>query len=82
MGSPLPASVTNLTVAPVNLPLIDGMFVLTWNGTSYVMSFYDTAFGGWIDANFAPIAAPGYNLGQGFFIFNPGPAVTWTQSLP
>ena len=81
VGSPLPATVANITSAPVSVPLIDDMQILTWNGTNYVFSSYDSALGGWVDANFRPTAAPSYKLGQGFFIFNPGPAVTWAQSL-
>jgi len=81
VGSPLPANVTNISSAPVSLPLVNSMQILTWNGTNYVFSSYDSALGGWVDANFRPTAAPSYKLGQGFFIFNPGPAVTWAQSL-
>jgi len=41
--------VTNITSAPVSLPLIDGMLILTWNGSGYVYSSYDSNFGGWVD---------------------------------
>ncbi len=82
VGSPLPASVTAVTSPPVDLPLIDGMLILTWNATNYVYSSFDSGFGGWVDANLKPKAAPSCTVGQGFFIFNPGPPVVWEQSLP
>ena len=82
IGSPLPATVTNITSAPVRLPLIDGLQILTWNGSGYVYTSYDTGFGGWIDANSAPTNAPPYTLGQGFFLFQPSAAATWCQNLP
>jgi len=35
ISSPLPANVADISEAPVSLPLIDGMLVLTWdNATS------------------------------------------------
>jgi hypothetical protein len=82
VGSRLPANVTNITSSPVNLPLIDGMLILRWNVTNYIMFAYDKAFGGWIDGDFNYQPAPAYNLGEGFFFFNPGHAVDWVQSLP
>jgi hypothetical protein len=82
VGSALPANVTNISSAPVSLPLIASMQVLTWSGSAYVYSSYDPAFGGWIDQNFAAKTAPTYSIGQGFFFFNPGTATTWSQSLP
>ena len=82
VGSPLPANVANISSAPVNLPLIDGMQILTWNGSGFTFSLYDSGFGGWVDANLKPKTAPSYSIGQGFFIFNPRAAVTWEQSMP
>ena len=82
MGSMVPAAVTNITSAPVRLPIIDGMFVVTWSGTNYIYTSYDSNFGGWIDVNYSRVPAPSYSIGQGFFIFNPLPPVTWIQSLP
>jgi hypothetical protein len=82
VGSLLPASLTNITTAPINLPLIDGMIILTWNGTGYNYSLFDSGLGGWTDVNVQPTLAPSYSLGQGFFIWNPGPPVAWVQSLP
>jgi hypothetical protein len=82
VGSPLPANVADVSAAPVSLPLIPSMQILTWNGNGYVYSSYDPGFGGWIDANFAPKTAPSYAIGQGFFFFNPGATAQWKQSLP
>jgi hypothetical protein len=83
IGSPLPANVTDISAAPVSLPKIDSMQVLTWNGSGYVYTAYDSGFGGWIDANFTAKAAPAYSIGQGFFFYNPGQtAASWPQSLP
>jgi hypothetical protein len=82
LGSPLPASATGITAAPVRLPLIDGMVILTWNGVGYNYRSYDTGFGGWIDSNFLPASEPSYTVGQGFFLLNPGVATTWPQWLP
>ena len=82
IGSALPATVTDISAAPVSLPKIDGMQILQWNGSGYVYSSYDTGFGGWVDINFASKPAPGYSVGTGFFLLNPGAATTWPQSLP
>lgn len=82
IGSALPASATDITAAPVSLPKISGMQLLKWNGTGYSYAAYEPDFGGWIDKAEAPIAAPGYTVGQGFFLFNPGTASSWNQSLP
>jgi hypothetical protein len=85
IGSPLPAAVTDISAAPVSLPKIDSMQVLTWDNTTskYVYTAYDSGFGGWIDANFAAKPAPSYAIGQGFFFYNPQPtAANWAQSLP
>src|SRR6516164_4827304 len=40
LGSPLPATVTNITSAPVSLPIIDGMQILTWTGTGPLWSYW------------------------------------------
>ena len=82
VGSAVPATVTDITAAPVSLPLIDGMVLLQWAGSAYVYSSYDTGFGGWIDAGYNPKAAPGYSVGSGFFINNPGAPAAWKQYLP
>ena len=80
IGSPLPASVTDITAAPVSLPKIDGMQILKWTGAGYSYAAYDS--GAWVDSQFNTIPAPGLNVGQGFFLFNPFAATTWPQSLP
>jgi len=82
VGSPLPASASVITAAPVSVPQVDGMAILTWNGTAYTYRSYDSGFGGWIDINFNPATAPSYTVGQGFFYLNPGSSVNWNQSLP
>lgn len=82
LGSPLPATVLEITSAPVNLPLIDGMQILMWTGIRYDYWCYDSGFGGWVDMNFTPRRAPAYTVGQGFFVYNPGPPVAWQQSAP
>jgi hypothetical protein len=82
IGSPLPATVTAITNAPVSLPVIDGLQILTWNGSGYVYSSFDSGFGGWIDSASNPKLPPSYTIGQGFFFFNPGAQTTWNQSLP
>ena len=84
IGSPLPANVTDITTAPVSLPKLDGMQVLTWDNVNskYVFSDFDATLG-WLDANFVAKAAPSYSIGQGFFFFNPqATAAGWPQSLP
>jgi hypothetical protein len=57
------------------------MQVLTWSGSDYIYSSFDPSFGGWIGPDFLPNPAPSYEIGQGFFFFNPGDAA-WRQSLP
>jgi hypothetical protein len=85
VGSPLPATVAQITNAPVSLPVIDGMLILTWDSTakSYVQTGFDSGFGGWVKADgTTPSVAPAYAIGQGFFFFNAGATTTWNQSLP
>jgi hypothetical protein len=82
VGSLVPADVSDITLVPVNLPLIPSMQILTWNGAAYDYSAYEPAFGGWVDANFFPKLAPSYSIGQGFFFYAPDPEVYWLQSLP
>jgi len=85
VGSPLPANVTNISTAPISLPLIDSMQVLTWDnaGSKYVYHGFDSTLGGWLDQALGSIPAPSYSIGQGFFFFNPGTtAASWNQSLP
>jgi hypothetical protein len=83
VGSPLPATVSQITNYPVNLPVIDGMVILEWSGSNYIQTGFDSGFGGWVKADGqTPGAAPPYTIGQGFFWFNPIPEVTWIQGLP
>jgi hypothetical protein len=83
IGSAIPATVPAITNAPVSLPVLDGMAILSWNNatTKYVQTGFDSGFGGWIDANSNPSTAPGYTIGEGFFFLNPVAATTWDQSL-
>jgi len=84
IGSALPVagSVTN---ASFNLPLVDGMTVLKWNGAGYDTYYYDSTLGisadGWyLSDGFTPGPVPAISVGQGFF-YSPGQPVTWTQAL-
>jgi len=84
LGSAIPATVAQITNAPVNLPVIDGMIILEWNaaGQKYAQTGFDSGFGGWVgpDGTTASVA-PAYAIGQGFFLFTPT-AASWKQSLP
>jgi hypothetical protein len=84
VGSAIPATVTSITNAPVSLPVIDGMILLQWDASKqkYVQTGFDSGFGGWVDANDNPSAAPPLAIGQGFFFFNPLAAQNWNQALP
>ena len=87
IGSPLPATVAEITNTPVNLPILDGMQILKWNGSAYVEAMYDSGASptpGWVEADdTTPTTAPAYNIGEGFFFFNPSPNDSiWVQSLP
>jgi hypothetical protein len=76
IANPLKAGVTN--GANEIMPLVDTSVFLTWNGTAFVYSSYDTGFGGWIDANQNPSSPPSLPPGKGYFFFNPGAAFTNT----
>ena len=84
IGSPLPASVNEITNPPVSLPVIDGMFILEWDGTKYLETMFDSSAGGWVQADdVTPSVAPPYKIGQGFFLFEPSvAAISWCQGLP
>jgi len=84
VGSTLPAAVSTITNTPVSLPVIDGMSILQWNGSTYNVTIYDSTAGGWVQGDDVTATnAPAYAIGQGFFLFNPNPtSVNWTQSLP
>jgi len=84
LGSAIPATVAQITNAPVNLPVIDGMIILEWNtaGQKYAQTGFDSGFGGWVGADGTTASvAPAYAIGQGFFLFTPT-AASWSQSLP
>lgn len=91
VGSPMPVggqlSATPTTGTPVapgtlNMPVIDGEFMLTWNN-AFVYRGYDSGYGGWVDANNNPVTPPpSIAVGQGLFFYNPGAAVPWLQALP
>jgi uncharacterized protein CbrC (UPF0167 family) len=88
VGSPLPATLTTaqggITNAPLSLPVLDGMVILQWTGTKYQQTGFDSGFGGWVGADGSTASTvPGYQIGQGFFIFNPQTtSAAWKQSLP
>jgi hypothetical protein len=83
LGSQLPASVNQITSPPVSLPVIDGMLILQWNGSRYIQTGFDSGFGVWVQADgITPGIAPPYNIGQGFFLFQPVDVNNWRQSLP
>ena len=85
VGSAIPATVAQITNAPVSLPVIDGMILLQWDNahTKYVQTGFDSGFNGWVGADGqTPSAAPPYSIGQGFFFYNPLAPTTWKQSLP
>lgn len=76
IANPLTAGVTNGANEIMTPP--DGCAYLTWNGSGYDYTSFDSGFGGWIDANFNPSVPPTLPPGRGFFFFNPGAAYTNT----
>lgn len=84
MGSPLPATVNQITNDPISLPAIDGMIILEWSGSNYLQTGFDLGHGGWVGADDqTPSVAPSYSIGQGFFYFSPlYSPVRWCQHLP
>jgi hypothetical protein len=83
VGSPLPATVDSITNSPVQLPVIDGMVILKWNGSNYMQTGFDTGFGGWVGADGqTPSVPPSYRIAEGFFWFSPIPEWSWCQGLP
>jgi len=81
IGSALPVagSVTNPVV---NMPIIDGFFMLQWTGNTYFFTQFDSGNGGWIDANFNPAPVPTLKIAEGFFYNNPDLPTTWKQVVP
>ena len=84
IGSPLPATVAQITNPPVSLPVLDGMQILQWGSGKYSEVMFDSGAGGWVKADdVTPTTAPPYAIGSGFFFFNPNAtASAWNQSLP
>jgi hypothetical protein len=84
IGSPLPATVNQITNPPVSMPVIDGMSILEWSGTHYLQTGFDSGFGGWVLGDgVTPSVAPPYSIGQGFFFLNPSASpYSWCQRLP
>jgi hypothetical protein len=84
IGSSLPGAINQITSAPVSLPIIDGMYIFQWNGSTYEITIYDSTAGGWVQADdTTPSFAPPYVIGQGFFLFNSHvTANVWCQTLP
>ena len=82
LANPLTAGVTN--GANEIMPILDGELILTWTGTAFAQTGYDSGFGGWVGADGStPSSAPPYTIGSGFFFFNPNAtANNWNQSLP
>jgi hypothetical protein len=78
------AATTGAAVVPgaVNMPIMDGEVMLSWNGAGYTYQGFDLGNGGWVDANSAAIPAPTITAGKGFFFYNPGAAAPWLQALP
>jgi hypothetical protein len=83
LGSPLPASVEQITNAPVGLPIFDQMSILQWDGSAYNITMYDSSAGGWVEADdVTPSVAPAYAIGQGFFLFSSSADfANWCQTL-
>jgi hypothetical protein len=84
VGSRLPATVNQITNAPINLPGIDGMLILEWSGSNYLQTGLDSQYGGWVGPDGqTPSVAPPFSIGQGFFYYSPLSApVSWCQHLP
>lgn len=72
----------------INLPLVSGDALLTWNGNGYNLEYYVGPGNGnpvgqdWDDANFNPTTSPVISVGQGFFYqTQSGSVETWKQNL-
>jgi hypothetical protein len=70
LANPLSAGVTN--GANEIMPIIDGEIILTWGGTKFVQTGYDSGFGGWVGADGTTASVPpSLPPGKGFFFFTP-----------
>jgi hypothetical protein len=75
LANPLKAGATN--GANEIMPIIDGELILTWTGSSFAQTGYDSGFGGWVGADgTTPASPPSLPPGKGFFFFNPAPTAT------
>jgi hypothetical protein len=75
LANPLSAGLTN--GANEIMPVIDGEVILTWRFSSFNEVMYDSAAGGWVQADDAtPAQPPSLPPGRGFFFFNPNSTVT------
>jgi len=77
LANPLSAGATN--GANEIMPIIDGEIILTWTGTKFNQTGYDSGFGGWVGADGSTAASPpSLPPGHGFFFFNPVAATNVT----
>jgi len=77
LANPLSAGVTN--GANEIMPIIDGEIILTWSGTKFTQTGYDSGFNGWVGADGQTASVPpSLPPGQGFFFFNPAAATNVT----
>jgi len=77
LANPLSGGATN--GANEVMPIIDGELILTWNGSKFNQTGYDSGFGGWVGADGTTASQPPtLPPGQGFFFFNPGAATNVT----
>ncbi|HZR21854.1 MAG TPA: hypothetical protein VFE51_31520 [Verrucomicrobiae bacterium] len=54
------------------MPIIDGEIILTWTGTTFIQTGYDSGFGGWVNfSGQASAPVPKLPPGEGFFFYNP-----------
>ena len=69
---------TNLSGMNLTQSVTASTAVLTWNGGGY-SEFDRLPDGTWYDVGNDAIAQPTINVGQGFFLRNPGSSVSWTN---
>jgi hypothetical protein len=68
-------------VVSLGLPVAQDNQILKWDlvHQTYLQYFYD-AGGGWMDGNLNPVSIP-ISVGEGFFVWNTGAAMQWTQNF-
>jgi len=70
LANPLSAGATN--GANEIMPIQDGQLILTWTGTKFKQTGYDSSFGGWVGADGQTASSPpSLPPGTGFFYNNP-----------